>query len=547
MMEKCFLDGQIPCRWVPDMGYGFGFPLFNFYPPLPYLIGQGIRLLGFSFVQTAKLTFATAIIASGFGMYFLAKEFFGRFGGVLAAAFYIWAPYHAVDIYVRGAMNESWALVWFPLIFLFGHLLVTEKKNVGRWVIALGISYASLLLTHNLMVLIFTPFFVLWMIIHLFNKDSWKRIPKLILSGILAFGLAAFFTLPALMENKFTRVEGIIEGYYEYSAHFANVRQLLFDKFWGYGGSVWMGTNDGMSFQVGQLLWVSSIFVAVFLLIWAIRDVKQGGLRKVFGNQVLVLTLFMFFVAWLTTFMVHQRSLFIWQAIPPLRYTQFPWRFLTIAIFSFSFVVGFLPWIIVCNNDSSGILSRLAKGYLAMGVTTILIMGIIISSWTYFLPMDGRMEELTDKQKFEGEAWRLQQAGGILDYLPSTSQMAPDRPRARVATVVDGNGEIFDSALGTDWIEFYVRVSSVGAITRIEQFDFPGWKVTVDGKVVDHYVAKGEEWGRMYAVIPMGEHKVRAEFVDTPIRSTANVITIVTLLGLGGYFVAQKFRAQRTS
>ncbi|MGB6881820.1 MAG: hypothetical protein WBD86_00765, partial [Microgenomates group bacterium] len=34
-MEKCFKDFQIPCRWVPDMGYGFGFPLFNFYPPLP--------------------------------------------------------------------------------------------------------------------------------------------------------------------------------------------------------------------------------------------------------------------------------------------------------------------------------------------------------------------------------------------------------------------------------------------------------------------------------------------------------------------------------
>ena len=25
-MDKCFRDGQIPCRWVPDMGYGYGFP-----------------------------------------------------------------------------------------------------------------------------------------------------------------------------------------------------------------------------------------------------------------------------------------------------------------------------------------------------------------------------------------------------------------------------------------------------------------------------------------------------------------------------------------
>ncbi|MFZ5933166.1 MAG: hypothetical protein ACOYT7_03790, partial [Patescibacteria group bacterium] len=86
-MEKCLLDLQIPCRWVPDMGYGFGFPLFNFYPPLPYLIGEIIRLFGFSFVTTAKLLFLLSFVVSGLTMYFLAKEFFGRLGGIASAIF----------------------------------------------------------------------------------------------------------------------------------------------------------------------------------------------------------------------------------------------------------------------------------------------------------------------------------------------------------------------------------------------------------------------------------------------------------------------------
>jgi uncharacterized membrane protein len=86
-MEKCFLDGQIPCRWVPDMGYGYGFPLFNFYPPLPYLVGEVFRLMQFSFVNTVKLTFALSFILSGLTMYFLAKEFFGRWGGVVSSIF----------------------------------------------------------------------------------------------------------------------------------------------------------------------------------------------------------------------------------------------------------------------------------------------------------------------------------------------------------------------------------------------------------------------------------------------------------------------------
>jgi hypothetical protein len=67
-LEKCFLDLQIPCRWVPDMGYGFGFPLFNYYPPLPYLIGQGMRLLGIAFTSTAMLTFALSFLVSGLTM-----------------------------------------------------------------------------------------------------------------------------------------------------------------------------------------------------------------------------------------------------------------------------------------------------------------------------------------------------------------------------------------------------------------------------------------------------------------------------------------------
>jgi len=33
-MDKCIKDGQIPCRWVPDMGYGYGYPQFNYYKSL---------------------------------------------------------------------------------------------------------------------------------------------------------------------------------------------------------------------------------------------------------------------------------------------------------------------------------------------------------------------------------------------------------------------------------------------------------------------------------------------------------------------------------
>ena len=97
-MEKCFTDGQFPCRWVPDMGYGYGYPLFNFYPPLPYYVGQVFRWMGFPFTTTVNLTFALQFFLSGAAMFVLASSLWGPWGGLLSSVFYIWAPYHAVDI-----------------------------------------------------------------------------------------------------------------------------------------------------------------------------------------------------------------------------------------------------------------------------------------------------------------------------------------------------------------------------------------------------------------------------------------------------------------
>src|SRR3989338_9976126 len=54
VMDKCFRDGQIPCRWSEDLGFGFGYPLFNFYPPLPYYIGQIFHWSGLSYLDTVK-------------------------------------------------------------------------------------------------------------------------------------------------------------------------------------------------------------------------------------------------------------------------------------------------------------------------------------------------------------------------------------------------------------------------------------------------------------------------------------------------------------
>lgn len=507
-MEKCLLDGQIPCRWVPDMGYGFGFPLFNYYPPLPYLVGELFRISGFSFVDTVKATFFLTFILSGMSMYLVAREFWGRLGGILSAAFYIWAPYHALDVYVRGAMNEAWALVWFPAILLTSYKLILNKKNDFIWLTALAISWAGLLMSHNLMVLVFSPLSFFWVLFWIWQTKKWKKILQLAISGVLAFGLSAFFVLPLILERDLVQLDTLVVGYYDYIVHFASLNQLLISRFWGYGASAW-GLDDDMSFQVGHLHWILSLFLGGFLILKIIKK----RFRKI---DFPVYIVFLFLASgWFATFMAHLRSIFIWKAIPPLKFVQFPWRFVILSILSFSMLVGAVVPLMV---------GKIRKTLQWLFVT-VLIISVIFLGKDYFKPE--KMGPLTDKEKFSGVAWDKLQTAGIFDYLPKAAKTAPKAPQIAVAVIIEGEGKILKPRQGTNWAEFNADIASESAVIQIGIMEFPDWRVFVDGKQVETYIGD-DEWGRMHVDLKRGRHKVYARLYDTPPRTIGNLISFVS-------------------
>ena len=129
-MRKCFADLQIPCRWVPDMGYGNGYPLFNFYGVMPYYLGAIVSFI-LGYIGAAKFLFFLPLVLGGIGMYFLGKELFGKIPGTIAALLYLFAPYRALDTYVRGDVGESFALAIIPFIFYF--LALTIRSPIGWW------------------------------------------------------------------------------------------------------------------------------------------------------------------------------------------------------------------------------------------------------------------------------------------------------------------------------------------------------------------------------------------------------------------------------
>ena len=54
-MTKGLSDGMFPVRWSQGLGYGFGYPIFNFYDPLSYYAGGLMGLFGVDALSSTKL------------------------------------------------------------------------------------------------------------------------------------------------------------------------------------------------------------------------------------------------------------------------------------------------------------------------------------------------------------------------------------------------------------------------------------------------------------------------------------------------------------
>lgn len=320
-MAKSLKMGMFPVRWVPDLGYGYGYPIYNFYAPLSYYIGGVLVLFGIGSIMSAKLTFILAILASGIFMYLFVKKIYGEVPAIVSCAFYILAPYHAVDLYVRGDLAELWAYAFIPLVFL-GLYQILQNKKAGIITGSLGLAFV--ILSHNLTALMLVPFCLLFIIIFAKQMTNPKIIKNLFVLIVLGLTMSAFYWFPAITELKNTNIISQIEGTADFRNHFVCLSQL-WESQWGFGGSV-PGCIDGLSFRLGKVEALISLAALIFVF-------KKNTKQKRFLIFALLGLL-------LSVFMTLEWSKFIWEMIPWFSYLQYPWRFLIFASFFSSILAG---------------------------------------------------------------------------------------------------------------------------------------------------------------------------------------------------------------
>jgi hypothetical protein len=112
-------DGHFPVRWMPDANFGYGYPFYNYYAPLAFYIAGGFYAVGFGLIRAIQLSQLAAFLLAGGAMFGLARRWFrSDWVALFVSVAYTLAPFHLVNVYVRGdSLAEFWAMAFYPLIF----------------------------------------------------------------------------------------------------------------------------------------------------------------------------------------------------------------------------------------------------------------------------------------------------------------------------------------------------------------------------------------------------------------------------------------------
>ncbi|MBI3443322.1 glycosyltransferase family 39 protein [Candidatus Woesebacteria bacterium] len=124
-----------------------------------YMMAPALLLAGFSPVGPA-IQIALLSLATTFFVWFVGREWFGKVAAGVAASLYAIAP--TVIIFSRSSWNPN-IMPFFGLLSIYSIWRVWSKHQF-KWLIVLGISFAAVLQSHYLGLLLAPTLFLFWVL-----------------------------------------------------------------------------------------------------------------------------------------------------------------------------------------------------------------------------------------------------------------------------------------------------------------------------------------------------------------------------------------------
>ena len=319
-------QGIVYSHWTPTPNFEAGEPRFIFYPPLTWMLGA---LLG-SFVPwrfvPQVMTFLL-LAATGLATRALARQRFNEGVATLAGCAALFSGYALFTAYERSAFAEMTGGFWVPLMLMLllrphsGSSTLADKKRTPGWgtrsvsdrttpLLALVVAGAWLS-NAPLGVMLSYLLAAVALILAVLDR-SWIPVLRAAVAAVLGLGLSAFFWIPAAWEQRWVAIRQAVDD-----------PGLLIENSWLFARHA----DPRLELHDVELLRVSMI--AVTMIAVALAGLGLSWWRRTLPADRrwwLPLSL----IPVVVFFLQLPASDFLWNALPKMRFLQFPWRWLVV-------------------------------------------------------------------------------------------------------------------------------------------------------------------------------------------------------------------------
>lgn len=509
-------DHSIPPTWSTYLSFGFGSPVLIYNWSFPYYIASLFLFLGSTLVDAYKWMTAITYILSFLWMFvWIASLTKSKICGLVAAAFYVWAPYRFNIHQLRGAIGEEFATSFWPAVFWA--TTVVFQKRYTRGFFAGTVFWGVMLWSHPPLFAMILPVWILYVGIQYFQTRNVRAVLVSLSSLLFGMGTVAYSWMPIIFERELLKY-GVHEAIF--SDNFVRWSQLLAQPDI-YEFNLQFGPTRYLVFySIGWALIAAGILTTFYL----------STIRKKW-NAINVYQLLFIGMGIVAVFLLRPLSSYLWAYLPLLSPTMvFPQRFLGLVMFCGSVLGGL--YISHVNQRHKWI------------VAILFIACIMLLDYPYLTLNKNREPDLL---RLNNPVLTTTDVWGEFSpkWIPSDFQTnGPLYSKQPMLTITPA--QLNTPVCTQTSISVTCNVETAGSATiRIRQFYFLGWIAYADGKEIP--ISKNSD-GTIGLILTRPTEIIRIIFTHTPLQKFSLFLSISftsLLLLLGGKTVYTRIRKKK--
>jgi hypothetical protein len=532
--------GIIYPRWDENT-HGYGAPTTSFYPPGVYYLTSAVYFVARDWVKTWTGFYWLVMLASAAAIYWYARQQMARGPSLLAMAAYVFAPYHLINQYQRGAMSEFTSFVWVPLCLLFAERLLRARqtsvssedqshslKSVPLAFAGLAASFGAFLWTHPPTAYQFALVFGLCVTASAVRAGNWRGLGWIALALFFGSLLAAAYFYPAMVEQRLVNYDDVERAWpyhasyvFDFSQNFydhvGNAFFVRLDRIWVFNlvailiasAVLWRGRTAGRRRSEPRLQAEEAV--------GRNNPAEAGTAASCTLNAAAPRAVWQWAVAGLlASFLMTKYSAPLGRLIPKIEIGVFSWRMLTLTSFATAMLAG-----AVCSSAFRRQHSEArtpppeggtTNGWRLVISASILLATLAMSAWYVAWPM------------WRGQAFEPKPEHYNYATLPRGAPR--DNPPMPPVQFASGNGSITVERWTPEFRQLHAQLAEPDQL-QFRTRNFAGWTAIVDGQI--RPIVEGSV-KNIALDLPAGDHRITLEFRPTPIRRAGNWLTVISFV-----------------